>query len=245
MAMSSSMLYFYEDAENHRLTMSGVTFSDFMIALDLKRPLLVSGADFKAVKQSFRTSLNYVEAHEIEQFSASNDVVRHPLNAIDIRSSHSLDTLTDPEVAELLFLMHMKRGMPSPFASSVENEFAYFSEHDGFQATVYLKDWSRIEQILSVLIQRKIRHELRGLSPRPLTAEILIHIRQLLSEGVLIDFANIKRSVFTRQLSIPLYIAGRYEDMAVLKEDFESEKESIIARGEFVHRKKSWDFEVR
>lgn len=242
--MSSSMLYLYEDEENHRLTMSGVSFSDFVTALDLKRPLLVSGADFKSVKQSFRTGLSYVEAHEINQFSQSTDVVRHPLNAIDIRSSHSLDTLTDAEIAELLFLMHMKRGMPSPFAPTIENEFAYFSESDGLQATVYLKDWSQIERIISIFVQQKIRRELRGLSPFPLTAEILIRVRQLLSKGILIDFANIKRSVFTRQIHIPLYIAGRYEDMNVLREDFESEKESIIPRGELIHRKKNWYFEV-
>ena len=242
--MSNSLLYLYEDAENHRLTMSGVTFADFIVSIDSKRPLLVSGAAFKSAKQSLRTSFHYVEGHEVEQFVQSGEVERFPLSAIDIRSSHSLDTLTDAEIAELLFIMHMKRGMPSPFTSSVENEMVYFSETPGVQANVYLKDWSRIEQILTFLIQRKMRRELRLLSS-PLTAEIIINLRHLLSEGILMDFANAKQSVFTRNISIPVYAAGRYEDMTVLKEDLDSKKESIVKRGELVHRKKNWSLELQ
>ncbi|OIN67746.1 hypothetical protein BLD48_02570 [Exiguobacterium sp. KRL4] len=243
--MSSSLLYLYEDAENHRLTMSGVSFSDFTLSIDSKRPLLVSGAAFKSAKQSFRTAFHYVEGHEVEQFAQSSDVERSPLSTIDIRSSHSLDTLTDVEIAELLFLMHMKRGMPSPFLASVGNEWAYFSEQDSMQATVYLKDWSTIEHVLSLLIQRKIRREFRVLSASPLTAEIIINLRHLLHEGVLIDFANVKQSVFTRQITIPVYVAGRYEDMTVLKEDLDTNKESIVKRGELIHRKKNWIFELQ
>ncbi|QNR21617.1 hypothetical protein HNY42_11940 [Exiguobacterium sp. Helios] len=243
--MSNSLLYLYEDAENHRLTMSGVTFADFITSIDSKSALLVSGAAFKSIKYSSRTAFHYVEAHEVEQFVQSNDVERFPLNAIDIRSSHSLDILTDVEIAELLFLMHMKRGMPSPFMTSVENEWAYFSEHDGTQATAYLKDWPSIEQVLSTLVQQKIRRELRIPTLSPLTAEIIINLRQLLQKGILIDFTHTRQSMFTRQTTIPVYIAGRYEDMHVLKEDLETKKESIILRGELIHRKKNWSLELR
>jgi hypothetical protein len=51
--------------------------------------------------------------------------------------------------------------------------------------------------------------------------------------------------MFTRQTTIPVYIAGRYEDMHVLKEDLETKKESIILRGELIHRKKNWSLELR
>ena len=243
--MSNSLLYLYEDAENNRLTMSGVTFADFIMSIGSKSALLVSGAAFKTVKHSSRTAFHYVEAHEVEQFVQSSDVERFPLNAVDIRSSHSLDVLTDVEIAELLFLMHMKRGMPSPFMTAVDNEWAYFSEHDGTQATVYLNDWSTVEQVLSTLLQQKIRRELRVPAASPLTAEIIINLRQLLQEGILIDFTHTRQSMFTRQTTIPIYIAGRYEDMHVLKEDLETKKESIVLRGELIHRKKSWSLELR
>ncbi|WP_294740643.1 hypothetical protein [uncultured Exiguobacterium sp.] len=242
--MSSALLYLYEDEENQRLTMSGVHFSDFTAAVDLKRPLLISGSDFKQTKQSFRTMLHYIEAHEIEQFSQSTDIQRHPLIAIDIRSSHSLDVLTDVEIAELLFLMHMKRGTPLPFLDSIENELVYFSEHDGLHASVYLKDWARVEQLIADLVQRKFRQHARSVASIALTAEIMIHIRHLLGEGVLIDFESAKRSVFSRNITIPVYVAGRYEDMSVLHEDFEAEKESILRRGTLVCRKKKWSFEL-
>jgi hypothetical protein len=242
--MSSALLYLYEDEENQRLTMSGVHFSDFAAAVDLKRPLLISGSDFKQRKQSFGTMLLYIEAHENEQFSKSTDGQRHPLIAIDIRSSHSLDVLTDVDIAELLFLMHMKHGMPLPFLDSIANELVCFSEHDGLHASVYLKDWARVEQLIADLVQPKFRHHARSVASIALTAEIMIHIRHFLGEGVLIDFESAKRSVFSRNISIPVYVAGRYEDMSVLQEDFEDEKESILRRGTLVCPKKKWSFEL-
>jgi len=69
-------------------------------------------------------------------------------------------------------------------------------------------------------------------------------LRALLPSGVLIYLDKISRSFFSRQLTLPIYVAGRYEDMEVLSEDFEAGKESIVKRGALIYRKKNWIFEV-
>lgn len=242
--MSRSLLYLYEDTENQRLTMAGVTLADFLVMSPIHRPLIVSGGKFEQARQSLRTRFSYLEPHELKSFVASQDVEKQPITAIDVRSLQTLDTLTDAEIAEILFLMHMKRGMPSPFLKSVQNEIAYFSEKNGAHSFLYLRHWEQLDQLVAKLLRHKLVIESRLSHIEPVIPEVVRKLRVLLPSGVLIDLDKISRSIFSRQLTLPIYVAGRYEDMEVLSEDFDAGKESIVKRGALIYRKKNWIFEV-
>ncbi|CAM2836230.1 hypothetical protein FRFR103141_05450 [Fructilactobacillus fructivorans] len=79
---------------------------------------------------------------------------------VDFKSKEDLDSLSEDEIADLLYLSHM--GMPmtgiSPFSAKINNQFVFLSDSTGF-TKVYLRRFNEINQILAVCLKRHLKEQ--------------------------------------------------------------------------------------
>lgn len=241
--MSKQLFYIKQDRELQRFTLHGVTLTDVVEALSLARPMIICRTDIKGMRQSSRTRFRYIEAHELATFSTKYLNNQTSFTAIDFPDYNLLESLSDHEIAEVLFLSHMERGLKAPFLHSIQNEIAYFNESNDRHSSLYIKDWSTINQFLQSVLQSKLDRDIRNISFVPIPLSVIDEIMALSPQGLIIDFDHTKRSLFNRQVSISFYVAGRYEDMSVLEEDFDAKKESIALKGQLTYRRRTWEIE--
>lgn len=241
--MSKQLFYIKQDRELQRFTLHGVTLTDVVEGLSLDRPMIICRTDIKGMRQSSRTRFRYIEAHELSTFSTKYLNNQTSFTAIDFPDYNLLETLSDHEIAEILFLSHMERGLKGPFLNSIQNEIAYFNESNDRHSSLYIKDWATIQRFLQSVLQSKLDRDIRNISFVPIPLPVISEILDLSPQGLIIDFDHTKRSLFNRQIAISFYVAGRYEDMSVLEEDFDAKKESIALKGQLTYRRRSWDIE--
>jgi len=210
--MSKQLFYMKQDRELQRFTLHGVTLSDVAEALSLARPMIICRTDVKGMRQSTRTRFRYIEAHELATFSSRYLNNQTTFTAIDFPDYHVLESLSDHEIAEILFLSHMERGLKTPFLHSIQNEIAFFNEANDRHSSLYIRDWASINRFLQSVLQSKLDRDIRNIS-------------------------------FVPYITISFYVAGRYEDMSVLEEDFDAKKESIALKGQLTYRRRTWEIE--
>lgn len=242
--MSKHLFYINADREQQRFTLHGVTLPDIVEALEINRPMIICKANLNGLRESTKTKLQYIESHELATFSANRLTNRSSFTAIDFKAHSLLESLSDHEIAELLFLCHMGRGLKGPFLTSIQNEIAFFNENDDRHSGLYIKDWSVVNVFLQRILQNKLDRDLRNLSFSPIPLSIVNDLLLYAPQGLLIDFDHAKRGFFSRQFTISFYVAGRYEDMSVLSEDFSGGKESIALKGKLLYRKQRWEIEM-
>ncbi|WP_214842556.1 hypothetical protein [Exiguobacterium sp. s150] len=241
--MSKQLFYMKQDRELQRFTLHGVTLSDVAEALSLARPMIICRTDVKAMRQSTRTRFRYIEAHELATFSSRYLNNQTTFTAIDFPDYHVLESLSDHEIAEILFLSHMERGLKTPFLHSIQNEIAFFNEANDRHSSLYIRDWASINRFLQSVLQSKLDRDIRNISFVPIPLQVIDELLTLAPQGLIIDFDHTKRSLFNRYITISFYVAGRYEDMSVLEEDFDAKKESIALKGQLTYRRRTWEIE--
>lgn len=241
--MSKQLFYMKQDRDLQRFTLHGVTLTDVTDALSLTRPMIICRTDIKGMRQATRTRFRYVEAHELASFSSKYLNNQTTFAAIDFPDYHTLESLSDHEIAEILFLTHMERGLKKPFLDSIENEIVYFNEANDRHSSLYLRDWLMVNRLLQNVLQSKLDRDLRNITFTPIPIQVINELLALAPQGLIIDLDHTKRSLFNRQVTISFYVAGRYEDMSVLEEDFDSKKESIALKGQLMYRRKTWQIE--
>lgn len=241
--MSKQLFYLKQDRDAQRFTLHGVTLADVIDALSLKRPMIICRTDIKGMRQSSRSRFRYIEAHELSSFSTKYLSNQTTFSAIDFPDYNTLESLSDHEIAEILFLSHMERGIKKPFLDSIDNEIAYFNEANDRHGSLYIRDWSMTNHFVQNILQSKLDRDLRNISFIPIPLAVIDELLTLAPQGLIIDFDHTKRSLFNRQTVISFYVAGRYEDMSVLEEDFDTKKESIALKGHLIYRRRTWQIE--
>ncbi|MBR3215463.1 MAG: hypothetical protein IKF69_03290, partial [Exiguobacterium sp.] len=106
-----------------------------------------------------------------------------------------------------------------------------------------IRDWSTINHFVQNMLQSKLDRDIRNISFVPIPLPVIDELLDLAPQGLIIDFDHTKRSLFNRQIVISFYVAGRYEDMSVLEEDFDAKKESIALKGQLLYRRRTWQIE--
>ena len=75
---------------------------------------------------------------------------------VDFEDVFSLDTIEGRELAELLYLGHMKRHLSLPFFQNLNNRFAYLTEDDGWYNKIYYRNWSDFYNSLGGIFASKL-----------------------------------------------------------------------------------------
>lgn len=129
---------------------------------------------------------------------------------LDYARPRFLQELTPNEIAELLYLGHVKTHLSSPFYYKLQNELVYLPLRNGM-VNMYLRHETLFEAFLAAAINKYLRRianeqpfwlRLRQQHFSPLSDEAYTQLFPLMEDGVLFDFRNVRFS--REQIRIPL-----------------------------------------
>ncbi|WML50202.1 hypothetical protein RCG23_10545 [Neobacillus sp. PS3-34] len=77
---------------------------------------------------------------------------------IDFVEEEDLNELTGQEIAELLYLGHLKQHLKLPFYNKLGNRFVYLAHDDGWFNKTYYRSFKDLFTLLSIVIAGKLGH---------------------------------------------------------------------------------------
>ena len=163
--MSKDILYLKSNIKNCEYLYSGISFNDFIKSLNNKfENIVLLKADY--IGNSFRRNFEIIEGIENIIKLAKEDIYGD-FSFVDCSKNDSIEKLEDMEIAELLFLEHMKYPLNSPFFDALGNRFVYLSHDNDFYCKLYCKTENDILNMLSYKIQNKLTKLICGLTSKP------------------------------------------------------------------------------
>ncbi|MCU9615149.1 hypothetical protein OEV98_16555 [Caldibacillus lycopersici] len=248
---SRDIVYLLVNTHDHNVISYGITFHEFIDGL--KNPLsnlLLLKHEYEDSEFHLHTQLSYVTKDHL--LKASN----HDVNKfrsfcwVDFEDIFSLDTIEDKELAELLYLGHMKKHLSLPFFQNINNRFAYLTDNDGWMNKIYYRNWADFYDVLSSVISgklsdRKIDKSIINFRKKkfypPVDQSILHQLNSKFTEGIVISFHSIR--LMKNQIEIPFWVVGDFYDMDEMMEVYH-EKQVLPPAGYLSYDKKQRDWTI-
>lgn len=196
--MAQNVLYVRYDDKGNFFEASGVIFQDVVYALNtnIQNLMILSGAYLGD------ESINNFEAilgkKRIECFINERSYKFGDMCCIDFGNKEEIQQLGNQQIAELLFMAHMKKPFASPFFEDIKNTFVFMCHDDGYWCKVYTKEPSIISKIIKSKLN--IKHKLSEKN-----CEL---IEKMSRCGLYIDLTDVCDNKFVK-----LYDVGIVEDI--------------------------------
>lgn len=218
---SRDIVYMHVQTTERFVIASGMSFREF--ASSLEKPLnhvLLLKHDYDDTEFNLNVSLDYVVDENVAKLVKEDVRSFGDFCWVDFREESSLDDLDGMELAELLYLGHMKHHLKQPFFSKLHNQFVYLSQDDGWFSKVYYRSMPAYYRMLGKLLSIKFEEvkmdrswfglrKKRGLPPVPV--EVLSGLSTMLSEGLIFSFKN---AILSRtKVEIPVWVVGDFTNM--------------------------------
>jgi len=205
--------YIQINEEENYVNTSGMTFNEFYEGIQVKpnNILILKGYPGDRYCQfDNKTDLEYVTSDNIKDFAQTNVYDYGDFYWLDFKSIDSLKSISDLELAEILFLAHKAKPVKTFRFGCLNNQYVYCCHDDSWSVKVYM---NRIESYKSV-IEYKILKELKGkkktISPFP--KDISDRLYTLFKQGGIIDFE------YGVKDSVRIYPVGCLNDMDAIHE---------------------------
>ncbi|WP_307544698.1 MULTISPECIES: hypothetical protein [unclassified Paenibacillus] len=125
---------------------------------------------------------------------------------MDFSEEEDLDTLSNNQIAELLFFGHLAK----PLHNVPKKRFAYFAHDDGWFNKLYITDLHDYEILLARVITLKL-HKLTGRKFFDIPKDISSVLLECTKDGLFIDLSRVIKSKV--EFKIPITAIGHYRDM--------------------------------
>jgi len=199
----------FEENENLFHT-SGVTFQDFISGIDIRSKCLLILAGYPTACQfHMPLLLEYVPQEEMEAFFLENVYNYGDFCWVDFESPAQLNQVSGEELAQLLYMSHMKKPLHDYKISSLGNNYAYLCHDDGWYNNVYLEDVFEYKKVISYLLIKELKGKKRSIYAPEQT--ILNKLFEMCKDGLVIDFE--KKS----SESVSLFCVGSVSTMDELE----------------------------
>ncbi len=218
---SRDIVYMHVQASERFVITSGMSFREF--ASSLEKPLnhvLLLKHDYDDTEFNLNVSLDYVTNENVAKLVKADVRSFGNFCWVDFQEESSLDDLDGMELAELLYLGHMKHHLKQPFFSKLHNQFVYLAQDDEWFSKVYYRSIAMYYKLLGNFLSIKFEElkmdrawfgirKKRGLPPVPV--DVLSDLSTMLSEGLVFSFKN---AVQTRtKIEIPIWVVGDFTNM--------------------------------
>lgn len=200
MKRTRNKLYIKANTEEHSITYSGISFSEFVQYLDKPlNNLLLAKGDYMGNAQAHHFEL-LEGADEVKKLAESGVDPFGDLCFLDYQQLGAAARLGRQQVAEILFLAHIGEPMKSPFFAPLGNRFAYLSHDDGWYGKLYCRDMGEFMSVLWKKLTRKTN--------APVSAMMQNELLSMAQKGMAIDMEE-------THCPLPggIYMVGEYNDM--------------------------------
>lgn len=235
--------------EHYALT-SGVYFSEFIhtFSQEIQNMLLIRH-QFADGHFNLKTKFDYVDQENKEKLFADDVYNYTDFCWLDFEEEEHLNLLSNKDIAELLFLGHMKTHLQLPFYSPLSNRFAYISYEDGFLNKVYYRNWIDFYRVLGTSLHLKVNQQMsKSLLGRwtkktvpNIEARVLERFLSYMKEGLVFSLEKTNR---TRNLiEIPVWIMNESSDMNSIYEEYD-QLQNNTPDGKLICNRKSGEWEA-
>ncbi|MFD1706967.1 hypothetical protein ACFSCZ_09515 [Siminovitchia sediminis] len=219
-ANGKNILYIHMNQNDKYILSHGIQFPDFMKGIPVKPAnILLLCRQLEDGYYNMHTRLSFVSGENIVQL-AEDGVSRYGgFCWVDFSEEEDLNELTGQELAELLYVGHMKSPLKPPFYRILGNQFVYLTHEDGYFNKIYYKKWDHFFSMMGVVLADRARSGrektlfgLRKHRPAPFVpADTLQLLSGMLKEGAVFSFEAMTADRL--KIDIPIWIVGDYMDM--------------------------------
>lgn len=215
------VLYMHVQASEKFVITNGMSFREFAYSLDKPlNHLLLLKHHFVETEFNLNVALDYVPKENVVKLLKADVKSYGDFCWVDFKEESCLDDVEGTELAELLYLGHMKHHLKQPFFSKLRNQFVYLAQDDEWFSKIYYRSLSTFYRMLGNLLSLKfeeVKVERTWLGIRkkqeipPVPFDLLANMSTMLSEGLVFSFQN---AVQTRmKVEIPVWVVGDFSNM--------------------------------
>lgn len=218
----TDLVYVYLNENNQYVLSYGIGFEEFVQALyNVMNNLLLLNSSFDESEFNLHTQLEYVPSKRIYRLVKNDKYKYGEFCWLDFEEVQALNEMSGQELAEILYLGHMKTHLKSPFYNRLGNRFVYLARDDGWWNKVYyrnMRDFYRMigEVIALKACEKKTDKRLLGIRRKQaavpaINIDVLLNLKQLMKEGLLFSLRDMKKT--RSALEIPLWVIGDFDHM--------------------------------
>ncbi|WP_326717264.1 hypothetical protein [Vagococcus jeotgali] len=226
-------LYVHLDGISNSVLTKGFTHEDFYrYTVDRPKNILLLNPDSYAGEYETHTGFRVIRGKEDVAQYLSN--IPTPLTRevkwLDFEDYEVLKRLTANEIAEILYLSHMKTQLRSPFFYKLQNNYAYLGMLQN-TTKIYYRHIDEFYQALAQKISEKVLYQMNSnrlfFSKKikmitPLPSETVANLKSVMQEGVVFDFA--RTGVSDGGYTVPIHIVEdnlrKIDSLRLSKDDY-------------------------
>ncbi len=249
-AAGRNIIYIHMNHTARYILSSGIQFPDFIKGIpDKPSNLLLLKHKFEDGYYNMHTRLSFATSENVEQL-LEDEVFRYEEFCwVDFSDEEDLNELTGQELAELLYLGHIKSPLRPPFYRILGNQFVYLTEEDGLFNKIYYKKWEHFFSMIGVVISHRVSpgrertlFGRRKYRPAPFVpAEIMQLLGGQMREGVVFSFD--KTAGDRLKIEVPIWIVGDFMDMDEMYEEY-MQLSRLVPDGRLVLDRKAGEWKV-
>ncbi|KWZ85285.1 hypothetical protein HMPREF3213_00457 [Heyndrickxia coagulans] len=222
------LIYVHANEVNHYVLLHGICFYEFYHAFPNLTNLLLLRHQFEAGTVNLHTLFEYADEETIGRLLEEDIYSYGDFCWVDFEDEEGLDLLEGYEIAELLYLSHMKHHLRMPFYRKLNNHFVYLSQDDGYYSKIYFRSFRDFYAMLGYVVAERI-NRIKGEKPflfgrkkrkalPAIPVEVLLPLSEKMKEGMVI---SMEYAVQTRvQIEIPFWTIGDFHDMDEMHEEY-------------------------
>ena len=233
----NSFYYISIDIEKNKVFSCGGKFSDFISFISIKpENILLMKGNFYEGHWNNKIGLDYADKDNINDLILDDVYSYGDFVWVDYEDKDLIDNISPMELAELLYISHMKIPLNTPFLKSLNNNYIYLAHDDNYWTKIYMKNIYDYKKVIEGNVLKKLKGRKKEISPIP--QYIMNLIFDGACEGILIDFEN--TYYINGSTGVNIYKMGKYENYDQIHDVFERKKDcrNLIT---LEYRKKKWE----
>lgn len=206
----SNFIYINWEQVNHVVISCGLSDADFASGIpSIPQHLVLIDGQNEGDRFNGHTRFQTVNGSTaVRQFLVAS--TPYPKMWLDFHEAEDLDLMMPNEIAELLYMVHMKTHLHVPLYAKLQNDYTYLTVSKLIRK-VYYRDLSTFNHVFEVSLKRHLQafHSSRwAMFNRPLTignlpVELFNQLAAVFSEGLLVGFDRTTER--NNQYQIPLF----------------------------------------
>ncbi|MFB5197976.1 hypothetical protein ACE198_24265 [Neobacillus sp. KR4-4] len=247
------LIYVHLNQTDQYVMSSGIEFAEFAAAFSGSlNPLLLLAHRFDDADFNMHTQLEYCPDDRINKLAGEDVYSYGNFCWIDFIEEDVLNELTGQEIAELLYLGHLKHHLKLPFYNKLGNRFVYLAQDDGWFNKTYYRSFKDFFHVLSEVIagklgDLKVEKSILGFRKKKtypqVNKEILLSLTPFIKEGICISLRDSDHQ--RTRIEIPIWVIGDFANMDDMVEEYEQvSSKPCHAKIIFDKKTKEWKLNV-
>ncbi|RLQ93188.1 hypothetical protein [Falsibacillus albus] len=245
----SNLVYIHVHQSEQYVLSYGIEFKEFMAGVsEPPSKLLLLKHQFEDTEYNVHTLMEFVEHDQINKLIKDDVYGYGDFCWVDFEEEEALNQLDGQELAELLYLSHVKHHLRHPFYRKLNNRFVYLAHDDGWFNKMYFRSFDEFYDMLGYSISQKLTLQKAektffGLKKKKeypvMPKEILYPFIEDMKEGIVFSVEKAEQS--RAKIEIPVWVIGDFSDMDEMHEEYQTiQSQPIDGKIVFDRKSREW-----